>query len=193
MEILLVALIAVILGVTLGWLLGSRPTAQARAERDARTEEFKRAITELAAAEERGKAAAFLRDQLDVIRNERDVARLENTALKTHTSAFESRLAEMRQTEEARRAMVNETYETRIAELLHAKDLLATQFSEVSNKLLNDAQEIFLRRADERFKQSEEPPGRTSNRCSSRSVIACSSTRKRSARSRASAKARSAS
>ena len=159
MEIMLVALIAVILGLALGWLLGSRPAAQARAERDARTEEFKRAITELAAAEERGKAAAFLRDQLDVIRNERDVARLENTALKTHTSAFESRLAEMRQTEEARRAMVNETHETRIAELLHAKDLLATQFSEVSNKLLNDAQEIFLRRADERFKQSEETAG----------------------------------
>ncbi|MEN2784855.1 DNA recombination protein RmuC [Sphingomonas qilianensis] len=159
MEIFLAVLLAVILGVALGWWLGSRAAAQARAERDARTEEFKRAITELAAAEERGKATAYLRDQLDVIRNERDVARLENTALKTHTAAFESRLAEMRQADDARLQMVRETHETRIAELLHAKDLLATQFAEVSNKLLNDAQEVFLRRADERFKQSEETAG----------------------------------
>jgi DNA recombination protein RmuC len=181
MEILFAVLIAILVGLALGWLLGSRTAAQARAERDARTEEFKRAIGELAAAEERGKAAAYLRDQLDLIREERDIARLENTALKTHTSAFESRLAEMRQADEARLRMVHETHEnrlaemrqadearlhmvretheTRIAELLHAKDLLATQFAEVSNKLLNDAQEIFLRRADERFKQSEETAG----------------------------------
>jgi DNA recombination protein RmuC len=46
-----------------------------------------------------------------------------------------------------------------VAELLHAKDLLATQFAEVSNKLLNDAQEVFLKRADERFRQSEETAG----------------------------------
>ena len=85
MEILFAVLIAILVGLALGWLLGSRNAAQACAERDARTEEFKRAIGELAAAEERGKAAAYLRDQLDLIREERDIARLENTALKTHT------------------------------------------------------------------------------------------------------------
>ena len=55
--------------------------------------------------------------------------------------------------------MVRETHEARIAELLHAKELLATQFAEVSNKLLNEAQEVFLKRADERFRQSEETAG----------------------------------
>ncbi|MEG3086370.1 DNA recombination protein RmuC [Sphingomonas sp. PB4P5] len=137
MEILLVALIAVILGAALGWLLGSRPTAQARAERDARTEEFKRAITELAAAEERGKAAAYLRDQLDLIREERDSFRAENAALKAHSSAFEARLEEFKNSREA----------------------MTGHFNEVAGKLLGEAQKAFLTRAEERFKQSEETAG----------------------------------
>ena len=65
----------------------------------------------------------------------------------------------MREADEARLQMVRETHEARIAELLHAKELLATQFAEVSNKLLNEAQEVFLKRADERFRQSEETAG----------------------------------
>ncbi|MBP2276724.1 MULTISPECIES: DNA recombination protein RmuC [Sphingomonas] len=150
---------ALLVGLAIGFLLGIRGTAQARAERDARNEDFKRAIVDLASAEERARETTQLRTELAAIRDERDVARLENTALKTHSSAFESRLAEMREADEARLQMVRETHEARIAELLHAKDLLATQFAEVSNKLLNEAQEVFLKRADERFRQSEETAG----------------------------------
>ncbi|MFT6571701.1 MAG: DNA recombination protein RmuC, partial [Sphingomonas echinoides] len=150
---------ALLVGLAIGFLLGIRGTAQARAERDARNEDFKRAIVDLASAEERARETAHLRTELAAIRDERDVARLENTALKTHSSAFESRLAEMREADEARLQMVRETHEARIAELLHAKELLATQFAEVSNKLLNEAQEVFLKRADERFRQSEETAG----------------------------------
>jgi DNA recombination protein RmuC len=137
MEILFAVLIAILVGLALGWLLGSRTAAQARAERDARTEEFKRAIGELAAAEERGKAAAYLRDQLDLIREERDVARMENATLKAHSSAFEARLEEFKNSREA----------------------MTGHFNEVAGKLLSEAQKAFLARADERFKQSEETAG----------------------------------
>jgi DNA recombination protein RmuC len=50
-------------------------------------------------------------------------------------------------------------FEARIKELVEAKEALAAQFAEISNKLLADAQESFLKRADQRFRQSEEHAG----------------------------------
>ena len=50
-------------------------------------------------------------------------------------------------------------FEARIKELIEAKEALSTQFAEISNKLLAEAQESFLKRADQRFRQSEENSG----------------------------------
>ena len=50
-------------------------------------------------------------------------------------------------------------FEARIKELIEAKEGLSAQFSEISNKLLAEAQETFLKRADQRFRQSEENSG----------------------------------
>ena len=50
-------------------------------------------------------------------------------------------------------------FEARITELMEAKEALSTQFAEISNKLLAEAQETFLKRADQRFRQSEENAG----------------------------------
>jgi len=133
----LVMVLALLAGLGLGWVFGIRGTAQARAERDLRTEEFKKAITDLAAAEERAKASDALREELIALRNDRDVARLENIELRTLAAGFE----------------------TRQRELLEAKDALTAQFAELSAKALGDAQESFLKRADERFRQSEETAG----------------------------------
>lgn len=148
MEMLAAVLIAICLGLALGWLLGSRPVTHARAERDARTEEFKRAITELAGAEERARAAAGLAETLEVIREERDTARTTLATLKAQAEAFEARMIEQR-----------EVHEARMTELRDAKDVMAAQFSDVAGKLLTDAQSNFLKRADERFRQSEETAG----------------------------------
>jgi len=184
----IIVIVALLCGVALGWFLGQRGTAAIQSERDAREADFKRAIVDLASAEERARAAFGLREELAEVRAElsemredRDRVRLENTALKTHAASFEHRLSERLAEEEARLKMAHdaheareralreafqareqtstETYEARIAGLLHAKDLLATQFAEVSNKLLTEAQENFLKRADERFRQSEETAG----------------------------------
>jgi DNA recombination protein RmuC len=50
-------------------------------------------------------------------------------------------------------------FETRISELMEAKEALSSQFAEISTKLLAQAQETFLKRADQRFRQSEESSG----------------------------------
>lgn len=50
-------------------------------------------------------------------------------------------------------------FEQRMDELREAKDMLAAQFAEVSTKLLDEAQEKFLKRADERFRESEATSG----------------------------------
>ena len=50
-------------------------------------------------------------------------------------------------------------FEARIKELIEAKEALSVQFAEISNKLLAEAQETFLKRADQRFRQSEENSG----------------------------------
>jgi DNA recombination protein RmuC len=64
-------------------------------------------------------------------------------------------LAALKATQEER----ERAFEGRIAELMEAKDALTAQFAEVSNKLLAEAQEAFLKRADQRFRQSEENTG----------------------------------
>jgi DNA recombination protein RmuC len=134
---LVIITVALLGALALGWYLGGRGAAQARAEKDARTEEFKRAIVELAGAEERARSAAQLREELDLIRDERDAARTDLATLKAQAGAFESRLTELRE----------------------AKDVMAAQFGEVANKLLTEAQKNFLERADARFKQAEEVAG----------------------------------
>jgi DNA recombination protein RmuC len=85
-----------------------------------------------------------LRLQLDEVVRERDVNRDAAT-----------RLAAM----EAAQAERDKGFEARIQELVEAKEGLSAQFAEISTKLLAEAQETFLKRADQRFRQSEESSG----------------------------------
>src|SRR5207248_7760754 len=85
-----------------------------------------------------------LRLQLDEVVKERDANR---------TAAQDLAALKADQTEREK------AFEVRIAELMEAKDALAAQFAEISNKLLTEAQEAFLKRADQRFRQSEESTG----------------------------------
>src|SRR6476646_6085786 len=85
-----------------------------------------------------------LRLQLDEVVKERDA----NRDAATRLAAFEASQLERER-----------GFETRIKELIEAKEALSAQFSEISNKLLAEAQETFLKRADQRFQQSEENAG----------------------------------
>src|SRR5689334_18159206 len=85
-----------------------------------------------------------LRLQLDGVVRERDV----NRDAVTKLAALEASQLER-----------EKAFEARISELIEAKEALSSQFAEISNKLLAEAQETFLKRADDRFRQSEENSG----------------------------------
>ena len=82
--------------------------------------------------------------QLDEVVRERDL----NRDAATRLAALEASQLER-----------EKGFEARIQELVEAKEALSTQFAEISSKLLAEAQETFLKRADQRFRQSEETAG----------------------------------
>ena len=86
-----------------------------------------------------------LRLQLDEVVKERDA----NREAATKLAALEASQLER-----------DRGFEARIKELVEAKEALSTQFAEISNKLLAEAQDTFLKRADQRFRQSEENAGK---------------------------------
>ena len=86
-----------------------------------------------------------LRLQLDEVVKERDA----NRDAATRLAALEASQAER-----------DKGFEARIKELVEAKEGLSAQFAEISNKLLAEAQDMFLKRADDRFRQSEESAGK---------------------------------
>ncbi len=130
-------IVALVVGVGVGWFLGNQGAAAARAERDAREVAFKQAIADLAVASERVHDMRDLRDTLEEVTRERDVARLENVELRTKAGAFEERFAEHKADREQ----------------------MAAQFRDLGAKVLTDAQKAFLERAEARFKQSEDSAG----------------------------------
>jgi DNA recombination protein RmuC len=157
-QSLIIALLALVVGLVVGWLLANRKAAtlasdlavaQSRAAdadlirqtRDAVERERNDAIRDLSAlraqAEDRTAHAESLRTELATIRADRDTARADLATMKAQHEAFEARLADMRE----------------------AKDLMATQFNDLANKALTDAQKAFLDRAEARFRQSEELAG----------------------------------
>lgn len=81
--------------------------------------------------------AEQLQKLLDAVTAERDEAMLARAALEADARNFDARMSEIRE----------------------AKEALSAQFSEIGNKLLGEAQEAFLKRADQRFKESETTSG----------------------------------
>lgn len=90
-----------------------------------------------AAALERAARATELQTLLDAVIVERDEAMRARAGLEADARNFDARMAEIRD----------------------AKEALSAQFSEIGNKLLAEAQETFLKRADQRFKESEATSG----------------------------------
>jgi DNA recombination protein RmuC len=144
MDPLIVLLIVAAIGggVAFGWFMGSRQAAALRAERDARMEEFKRAITDLAAAEERAKLVPDLQAKLEEVRQD--------------CSAAQQRCAGLSSAQEER----ERAFQAQIEQMKEAREALSAQFSEIGGRLLGEAQTKFLERADARFKQAEEIAGK---------------------------------
>lgn len=145
MESQIFAIVALILGLgagaALGWFFGSRPLEELRqrfAQRDAEArdldERFKAAIRDLAGASERAIRADELSDELARVRGDAQTLRGELATLKANAAHFE----------EQKRL------------LLAAQDGLKKEFENAGAKVLESAQEAFLKRAQERLSVSEE-------------------------------------
>ncbi|BAV63045.1 DNA recombination protein RmuC [Sphingobium cloacae] len=153
---ILIAVIALLAGLGVGWLLRGKAAAALGAERDALAAKLEAAhqqrngaIAELAGAQERVAAferrdaeraaeAAALTQRLDAERAAREETARELAALRSDAQA---------------RA---EAFEAQIAALKEAKEQLSAQFSEIGGKLLHQAQSQFLERADQRLAQAHE-------------------------------------
>ena len=120
-------------GAALGWFIGSRPAAELRerfAVRDGEAreldEKFRRAITELAGASVKAEQADALAVQLSATTSEL-------ATLKANAVHFD----------EQKRL------------LLEAQEGLRKEFEAAGAKVLEGAQEVFLKRAQDRFSESE--------------------------------------
>ena len=137
----IIAIIALIIGLLIGWFVGGRPIAEAKKQRDeaeletrALDEKFKTAIRDLASASERALRADELEQRVDTLRTERE-------AMQAELASYKANVA---------------NHDKQMEQLLEAKEALSAQFSEVGAKLLGEAQSRFLQRANERFDQAEE-------------------------------------
>ena len=136
-----IALLALAAGALLGWLFGSRPAADLRArlaqsevETRELDEKFKAAIRDLAATSERAERVDGLADELAAARQAREELGAELATLRANAANFE----------EQKRL------------LLTAQEGLKKEFENAGAKVLAQAQEALLNRAQERFTQSEE-------------------------------------
>ena len=136
-QLLLVAVVALLLGAAAGWMVARRGAVAAAAERDARDGEFRRAITELAGAEERARTADALRTDLATACEDREAARRDVVRLEAEGRAAEQRLADLKATAET----------------------LEVRFRDVARTALGEAQQAFLERAGQRFTETERTQG----------------------------------
>jgi DNA recombination protein RmuC len=127
-SLILFVILALAAGAALGWFIGNRQAALYRKERDDRTEDFRKAITDLAG----------LQQKLDEARQACSDARAECAGLSAAREAQER------------------SFQERLAEIKDAREALSAQFSEIGGKLLGEAQKNFLERADARFNQAGE-------------------------------------
>jgi len=146
-DLAVVAIVALVVGLGLGWFLGQRPIADWKArlaERDkvlAEREQalsaldgnFRRAITDLATASERASRADALVAEVERARGLLLDAQGEVATLRANATHFE----------EQKRL------------LLEAQDALRQQFEASGARVLAQAQEAFLNRAEARFTESE--------------------------------------
>lgn len=133
--------LGLLLGAVLGWFLGNRPAADWRKRFESRDldardldEKFRRSIVDLAGTAERASRADALAAALDEARQEQVRLTGELAGLKADALNF----AEQKKL------------------MLEAQEVLRKEFENSGSKVLEKAQELFLKRAQERFSQSEE-------------------------------------
>jgi DNA recombination protein RmuC len=164
-------ILALLVGLAVGWIMGARPIAEWKARFAARDgeareldEKFRRAITELAAASVKAGQHDALAEEVGVIREERDTLAAQFAAAHERAGEAERMRAELgmvRTDRENLRAELErlkadaENFAEQKRLLVEAQEGLRKEFENAGHKVLERAQEAFLTRASARFAESE--------------------------------------
>ncbi|MEJ2408403.1 MAG: DNA recombination protein RmuC [Novosphingobium sp.] len=141
MEIAVSAILALVIGLILGWFFGSRPAELWRRQAESRESE---ARLRAASAQATETLRSDLTQVLDRTRGEH--AQLVDT-LRREQRELASELATLREK--------SANFEEQKRLLIEAQEALRKEFENAGAKVLEGAQEAFLRRAGARFEESE--------------------------------------
>jgi DNA recombination protein RmuC len=164
MDSLVVAGAALLIGLAIGWFLGSRPVAEWRRRTDAHEATIKALTIDLAGLAERVRHTDTLAADLADIRRDRDALAPRLATAEAHAAEAErlrTELAATRKSHEAQGAelarMKADTvhFDEQKRLLIEAQAELRKEFENAGNKVLAQAQEAFLTRAHARFEESE--------------------------------------
>ncbi len=172
-----VTVVALLIGLVLGWVLGGKPVSAARAECEQLRVRCGDAERDLAAVGERAARADRLQDLLDAVTAERDEAMREVAGLRPLADrlvAQDSELVTLRQQKEdlaAAKAAFERGEDERqsafAAQLNQVRELEAKverSFGELAGKALDTAHDAFLKRSSERMTlESKEQRARIEN------------------------------
>lgn len=184
MELAVVTILALVIGLAAGWFLGSRPVAQWRAQAEAREREaregdarYLRTFADLEAARERAGRADALEQALErarvdtetaterlrhdgaaaIERTRSELTQMLDKARSEHAGRVDTLLREQRALSDELSTLREKTanFDEQKRLLIEAQEALRKEFENAGAKVLAGAQEAFLRRAGERFEQSE--------------------------------------
>jgi len=157
-ELIVVALLALVAGAAIGWVFGARPGHRLAAD--------------LAAAQARAADADLVRQARDTVERERNDAMQQAAGLRAEAGARDAALATATdQLASAREALQDlaalraeaaardHAHQTNLRELREARDQMRAQFDAAAARALEGAQIQFLERAQARFTQAEESQG----------------------------------
>ncbi len=145
LPLILTLMIGLALGGGAAWFFASRPVTELRERLDAREGEFKQAIAELGEARIEVASLSERAGQADILAERLDEAQAKRAELAERLSALESSAAER-----------DKAFEEQKRALTQQREELLNQFKATGAAVLKSNQDEFLKRAEERFKQSEE-------------------------------------
>ena len=161
-TLIVVAVVALVLGALIGWLVAGRLVAAVRAdlgianERAGQGERHRLLLAEAEAERDRLRVDhGRMCEQNDLLRPMRAELEVERDRHAGEASRLGRELADLRA-----RIERDEVHHAKlVAELKEVRTSLPLHFGEVAKRALDDAQAAFLKRADDRFRQSEATSG----------------------------------
>ena len=164
MDSLIAAGAALVIGLALGWFLGSRPVGEWRRRADTHEATVKAMTIDLAGLAERVKQVDVLGAELADVRRDRDALSPRLATAEARAADADRLRAELAETRTSREALSAELarmkanaahFEEQQRLLKDAQAELRKEFENAGNKVLAQAQESFLARAHARFEESE--------------------------------------